>query len=117
MKCFLCNERKAKRYCPAKFRDICPVCCGEKRGIEINCPEDCKHFVKGQDYQQSKVTKLRIKKGGVETYHKRAELFKKNPQLFADIEFALVDAYNRDNRILNKDVVTALEIIRKTLQS
>ena len=117
MKCFLCGERKAKRYCPAKQRDICPVCCGEKRGIEINCPEDCKYFVKGQEYQQKKVTTQRVKKDGAVTYHKRAELYRKNPHLFAKIEFAIVDAYNGNSRLLNKDVVGALDLIYKTFQS
>jgi hypothetical protein len=117
MKCFLCNERKAKRYCPAKSRNICAVCCGEKRGIEIDCPEDCKYFVQGQSYQQTKITKQRIKKDGAITYQKRAELYRKNPQLFAKIEFALVDAYNQNSSLLNKDVVGAFELILKTLRS
>ena len=117
MKCFLCNERKAKRYCPAKSRNICAVCCGEKRGIEINCPDDCRYFIKGQNYQQKKITDLRIKKDGIVTFQKKAELYRKDPQLFAKIEFALVDAYNQNNRLLNKDVVSALEIVLKTLKS
>lgn len=117
MKCFLCNERKAKRYCPAKTRYICAVCCGEKRGIEINCPDDCRYFIKGQNYQQKKITNLRIKKDGIVAFQKKAELYRKDPQLFAKIEFALVDAYNQNNRLLNKDVVSALQIVLKTLKS
>ncbi len=117
MKCFLCSERKAKRYCPAKKRDICPVCCGEKRGVEINCPDDCKYFVKGQEYQQKKLTTQRIKRDGAITYHKRAELYRKNPHLFAKIEYALVDAYNENSKLKNKDVVGALDLIYKTLHS
>jgi len=117
MKCFLCNERKAKRYCPAKSRNICAVCCGEKRGIEINCPDDCRYFIKGQNYQQKKITNLRIKKDGIVAFQKKAELYRKDPQLFAKIEFALVDAYNQNNRLLNIDVVSALEIVLKTLKS
>lgn len=40
MKCILCNSRKAKRYCPAKGGSICPVCCGEKRGILFDYRSD-----------------------------------------------------------------------------
>ena len=47
MKCELCDKRKPKRYCPAKRTSICPVCCGEKRGVEINCPLDCQYYVEG----------------------------------------------------------------------
>ena len=39
--CPLCGARKAKRACPGVRQDICPVCCGTKRLIEIKCPADC----------------------------------------------------------------------------
>ena len=41
VQCPLCQRRTARRACPALGHDICPVCCGTKRLIEINCPEDC----------------------------------------------------------------------------
>jgi hypothetical protein len=41
MICPLCGERKARRLCPALGREICPVCCGTKRRVEIACPETC----------------------------------------------------------------------------
>lgn len=39
--CPLCRARKGRRACPAKGFLICPQCCGEKRRVEIDCPEDC----------------------------------------------------------------------------
>lgn len=41
MQCPLCNQRKAKRACPALGKQICAVCCGTKRLVEIACPSDC----------------------------------------------------------------------------
>lgn len=41
MLCPVCNQRKAKRACPALGQQICAVCCGTKRLVEINCPADC----------------------------------------------------------------------------
>jgi len=41
MSCPVCNQRKAKRACPALGKQICAVCCGTKRLVEINCPPDC----------------------------------------------------------------------------
>lgn len=41
MQCPLCNQRKAKRACPALGKQICAVCCGTKRLVEIACPPDC----------------------------------------------------------------------------
>lgn len=41
MMCPVCHQRKAKRACPALGQQICAVCCGTKRLVEINCPPDC----------------------------------------------------------------------------
>lgn len=39
--CPLCRRRQAKRACPAKGEAICSACCGQKRRVEIDCPDDC----------------------------------------------------------------------------
>ena len=41
MPCPVCQNRKAKRACPALGEQICAVCCGTKRLVEIACPSDC----------------------------------------------------------------------------
>jgi len=41
MSCPICHQRKPKRACPALGQQICAVCCGTKRLVEINCPPDC----------------------------------------------------------------------------
>jgi len=41
--CEFCGKR-AKRYCPAVEANICPLCCGMKRGTEIECTADCRFF-------------------------------------------------------------------------
>jgi hypothetical protein len=41
MQCPVCQKRPSRRACPALARDICPVCCGTKRQVEIRCPESC----------------------------------------------------------------------------
>ena len=41
MLCPVCHQRKAKRACPALDKQICAVCCGTKRLVEIACPSDC----------------------------------------------------------------------------
>jgi hypothetical protein len=44
MRCPLCDTRTARRACPALGRDICPVCCGTKRQVEIRCPDSCAYL-------------------------------------------------------------------------
>jgi len=41
MRCPLCGRRRGRRDCPALGERICPVCCGRKRLVEIDCPSDC----------------------------------------------------------------------------
>ena len=43
--CPLCAQRRARRSYPALARTICPVCCGTKRRIEIQCPDDCSYLI------------------------------------------------------------------------
>ena len=52
--CPLCASRPAKRYCPAKMEQICAVCCGTKREIEIDCPSNCPYLRSGRDYEAEK---------------------------------------------------------------
>lgn len=57
-KCPLCEARKAKRFCPAKQAHICPVCCGQKREVEIDCPGDCVYLHSGREYERSRRARL-----------------------------------------------------------
>jgi hypothetical protein len=52
--CPLCSERSAKRYCPAKDVEICAVCCGTKREIEIDCPSSCTYLKASRSYEAEK---------------------------------------------------------------
>src|SRR5436190_10421780 len=52
--CPLCSSRPAKRYCPAVAEQICPVCCGTKREIEIDCPASCTYLKASRSYEAEK---------------------------------------------------------------
>jgi hypothetical protein len=52
--CPLCSERAGKRYCPAKETQICAVCCGTKREIEIDCPSSCAYLKASRNYEADK---------------------------------------------------------------
>jgi len=117
MKCILCRKRRAKRYCPAKKGSICAICCGEKRGVEIDCPLDCPFYIEGQKYQEEKVSKQRLRKEGVESFIKRAELYNKNPHFFAKIELAFVNVFRTIKEFKNQDLIEALELVLKTLET
>lgn len=117
MKCILCDKRKPKRYCPAKRTSICSVCCGEKRGVEINCPLDCQYYVEGQKQHQQKMMQQRIKKEGAKSYVQKAELYKHNPELFANLEKGFVAIFRSDKTLTNKDLVSGLSLAHQTLET
>ena len=50
MVCRLCGLRRARRACPALGHDICAVCCGTKRLVEIPCPPDCGYLVSAREH-------------------------------------------------------------------
>ncbi len=117
MKCVLCEKRKPKRYCPAKRTSICPVCCGEKRGVEINCPLDCTYYVEGLKHHQQKMMYQRIKKEGAKSYVRKAELYKHNPGFFAQLEKGFVSIFRADKSLTNRDLTSGLDMAKKTLET
>ena len=48
--CPLCQERKPKRACPAVGQQICTVCCGSKRLVQIDCPADCVYLASAREH-------------------------------------------------------------------
>lgn len=117
MSCVICGKKKAKRYCPAKNNNICPKCCGEKRGIEINCPLDCEYFIEGQKNHQQKITKQRIQKEGTKAYIKKAELYNKNPEIFAQIEILVAQTFRSNRKLKNDDFIKAFKQAHETLKT
>jgi hypothetical protein len=42
--------RKPRRACPALNQTICAVCCGTKRLVEIQCPDDCVYLTSAREH-------------------------------------------------------------------
>jgi hypothetical protein len=57
--CPLCEQRKPKRYCPAKIEQICTICCGSKREVEIDCPSNCVYLHAGREHEKGKISPSR----------------------------------------------------------
>ncbi|HEX2455584.1 MAG TPA: hypothetical protein VHI99_17935 [Vicinamibacterales bacterium] len=58
-RCPLCEERKARRECPALEQTICSVCCGTKRLVEIRCPPTCPYLSSAQQHPAAVVQRRR----------------------------------------------------------
>lgn len=59
MPCPVCGQRKAKRACPALGKQICAVCCGTKRVVEIHCPQDCGYLSTARSHPPAVIQRQR----------------------------------------------------------
>jgi len=57
MRCPLCHARAARRSCPAVGREICAICCGTKRQVEIRCPDTCPYLASARSHPPAAVRK------------------------------------------------------------
>jgi hypothetical protein len=57
MVCRLCGQRRARRACPALGHEICAVCCGTKRQVEIQCPSDCAYLATAREHPAATVVR------------------------------------------------------------
>jgi hypothetical protein len=48
--CPVCRQRRGRRACPALHEQICAICCGTKRLVEIRCPSDCPYLATAREH-------------------------------------------------------------------
>jgi hypothetical protein len=57
--CPLCGNRRARRGCPALGKQICAICCGTKRLVEIECPPDCTWLASAREHPPAALVRQR----------------------------------------------------------
>ncbi len=116
MKCPLCEARKAKRFCPAKAEQICPVCCGTKREVEIDCPADCAYLHQGREYESERL----IRRGQVAARTRRLweeRFLNEHQALFLDIWQVILDVRQRLPEMVDSDVQSTLDSLIETYET
>jgi hypothetical protein len=79
--CPLCGNRRARRGCPAVGQQICAVCCGTKRLVEIKCPADCVWLASAREHPPAAVVRQQQRDRGllmplmIDFSERQAELF------------------------------------------
>ena len=79
--CPLCETRRARRGCPALGKQICPVCCGTKRLIQIDCPSDCAWLASAREHPPAVVVRQHQRDVGLlaqfmrDFSHRQSQLF------------------------------------------
>ena len=116
MKCVLCEQRKAKRFCPAKGALICAQCCGEKRVLEISCPETCEYLKAGRAHEAEDYAK-RIRSLDRATQERNKKVLLNYQNVVARLEYALSRERILSRDITDKDVAQAIAILLDTYRT
>ncbi len=109
-KCISCHSKKGKRNCPALGDLICSLCCGTKRGKEIDCPEDCFYLDKSKHYFAERQEAQQLSDFEREM-HKVIGNEEKYLDILQNIEFAIHATYKEQGNITDRHVETALEYL------
>ncbi len=111
--CVYCSKRAGKRSCPALGGWICSICCGQHRGIAINCPISCKYLKTHETYHRARLA---------EEFHalwveKTEPLYKTGKERlieFISLVEMLIYQYYRE-RVLgtDRDILEAVESLKR----
>jgi hypothetical protein len=116
MKCVLCEQKKAKRFCPGKNTHICPQCCGEKRVLEINCPESCEYLKAGREREGEEYSK-RLSSLEPAKKEKYQRLLRDYQDVMVHIEYAISRERLLSRDLEDKDVLQAISILLDTYKT
>ena len=117
MVCPLCDLRKPKRLCPALGRQICTVCCGTKRQVEINCPSDCPYLTSAREHPPA-VVQRQLEQDRARLWPVVAGLTDRQARLL--LMFAGIISRHRADafqRLVDGDIAQAAEAHAATLET
>jgi hypothetical protein len=115
--CPLCRQRKARRACPALNQQICAVCCGTKRLVEIRCPASCPYLVTAREHPPAAVVRQQRQDLGLVLESLR-DLNARQSQLFFLLS-TLIAHYRPSalESIVDDDVVQAAGTLAATFET
>ena len=116
MKCPLCDRRKAKRPCPAKNAHICAQCCGEKRVLEINCPESCEYLQLGRQREAEEHAKI-LRLLSPQNHDRHRRVMAAYQDSLARIEYSIGRERMLNRDLTDQDVLEAVDILLETYRT
>jgi hypothetical protein len=117
MLCPLCGARRARRACPAVGKQICAVCCGTKRLIEIQCPGDCPYLATARDHPPAAVVRQQQRDIGLIGHFLR-DLTARQSELFVLIGTCLARYEPPELQpCIDEDVSQAVEALAATVET
>ncbi len=117
MKCIVCNGRKGKRHCPAKGTLICAKCCGEKRVLEIDCPESCEYLKEGRarEVSQNYMRHLRPQDSAKAARYQHA--LANLEDVIAHLELVIAEEKRASRDLTDSDVAEVMDLLLQTVRT
>lgn len=116
MKCPLCDSRKAKRSCPARDGFICAQCCGEKRVLEIHCPETCEYLIAGRERASEDFGRL-LRSRDAWQQEKSRRILTEHQDVIAHLEYAIGQLRLSSGDLGDSDVSKAIGMLLDTYKT
>jgi hypothetical protein len=113
MKCILCQRRRGRRSCPAKGTLICAQCCGEKRVLEIDCPESCDYLKAGREWEAEDYRR-RIQSMDQAAQERNQNVLQNHQNVIAYLEYAIARQRILDRNLTDRDVAQAVDTLLGT---
>jgi hypothetical protein len=115
--CPLCGIRKARRGCPGIAKQICAVCCGTKRLVEINCPPDCTWLASAREHPPAVVVRQQQRDVN-QLVHVMRDLSRRQSQIFFLLATFLAGYQPAEFQpIVDDDVAGAMDAMASTLET
>ena len=117
MNCPLCGVRRARRGCPALGQQICPVCCGTKRLVQIDCPNDCAWLASAREHPPAVTVRQQQRDLGLVVQFMR-DLSQRQSQLFLLLSTFLARYQTPELQpIIDDDVTEAAAALAGTFET
>lgn len=117
MVCPLCGTRRAKRGCPALDKQICAVCCGTKRLVQIRCPTDCAWLATAREHPPATVVRQRQQDVGILSRILRDLSERQSQLLFLITTFLATYQPTELHAPIDDDVVEAISSLAATFET
>ncbi len=115
--CPLCGTRKARRGCPAVGHEICAVCCGTKRLVEIRCPSDCVWLASAREHPPAVVVRQQQRDLG-RLVHVMRDFGERQSQLFFLINGYVLRYQSPElQALIDDDVAEAADALAATYET
>jgi hypothetical protein len=115
--CPLCGQRKARRTCPALGQQICAVCCGTRRLVEIACPPDCGYLTSAREHPPAAALRRRQQDLAIVVELVRDFNERQSDVFYAVAAFLLRYAPDDLRPLIDADVIEAAAALAATLET